>query len=134
MKAFIRYSLILTIISSIIFVSCTQDDVQRPVTQYTVKYQLSSKMDTTSGFYLTYFNPKYANLVSEYFADIKSWTYEFKGKTFDHLYLEAYSVHDSSRFDISIYVNGQSVVTAMDSCPWPIKCDTNRVSVKYTLQ
>lgn len=134
MKSFIRLSFIIIIFAGILVTSCDQDDVQRPISQYAVKYELKSHLDTTSGFFVTYYNPKYANLVSEYFENIKTWKFEFTGKTFDHLFLEAYSVRDSALFDITIYVNGKAMVTERDSCPWPVKCDTNRVAVKYTLE
>ena len=114
--------------------ACEQDDVQRPVTQYQVKYEVKSSMAAKSDFYITYFNPKYSNLVSEYFDTIKTWTFEFQGKTFDHLFLQAFTVRDSALFDVSIYVDGTIVSTAADSCPGPVICDTNRVSVSYTLQ
>jgi hypothetical protein len=114
--------------------ACEQDDVQRPVTQYQVKYEVKSRLQTKSDFYIRFFNPKYSNIVSEYYDTIKSWTYEFKGKTFDHLYLEAFTVRDSSLFDLTIFVNGNAVANITDSCPGPITCDTNRVSIQYTLQ
>ncbi len=115
-------------------VACEQDDVQRPVTQYQVKYEVKSRLKAKSDFYIRFFNPKYSNIVSEYYDTIQSWSYEFKGKTFDHLYLESFTVRDSSLFDLTIYVNGNAVATITDSCPGPIICDTNRASIQYTLQ
>lgn len=114
--------------------SCTQDDVQRPVSQYQVKYQVTSKLASKSDFYITYFNPKFSNLVSEYFDTIKEWNFQFTGTTFDHLYLEAYTVRDSALFDVKIFVNNELVSYTSDSCPGPAICDTNRASVNYTLQ
>ncbi len=133
---FIKPSISVLLIAGLAFFvfSCTQDDVQRPVTQYQIKYELTSKLATKSNFYITYFNPKFSNRVSEYFDTIKTWTYEFNGKTFDHLYLEAFTVRDSALYDLKIYVNDELVSSISDSCPSPVTCDTNRAAVAFVLQ
>lgn len=117
-----------------IVASCDKADVNRPTQVYKVKYVVTSKMASKPNFFVTYMNPKYSNRVSEYFDTIREWSYEFNGQTFNRLYLEAMTVRDSAYFTVSIYVNDSLKVTATDTCPSPITCDTNRVAVEYSLQ
>ena len=114
--------------------SCEDETVQRPVNQYQVKYEIKNHLKKKCNFYIRYFNPKFDNIVAEYYDSINEWSRELKGKTFDHLYFEAFTVRDSAMFEISIYVNGHHVVRDVDSCPGPSVCDTNRIKVSYVLQ
>lgn len=135
MKKILKLSasgLVLMIIG--LLVACEQEDVNRPVTQYQVKYLVVSHMKSKPDIFVRYFNPKYSNIVSEYYDTIKEWSFEFKGKTFDHLYLEAFTVRDSALLEVKILVNNEVVARDIDSCPWPITCDTNRAVATFTLQ
>jgi len=119
---------------AVIIISCNKEDVNRPTQIYRVKYVVSSYMAAPSNFYITYMNPKYSNHVSEYFDTIREWSYEFYGTTFDRLFLEAFTIHDSSYFSVAIYVNDSLKVAMTDTCPTPIICDTNRIAIEYSLQ
>ncbi|MGC8864841.1 MAG: hypothetical protein ACP5O2_03865 [Bacteroidales bacterium] len=135
MKNFFKISLSgLTLFLLVFLGACDQEDVNRPVTQYQVQYLVVSHMKSKPDIIVRYFNPKYSNIVSEYYDTIKEWSFEFKGKTFDHLYLEAFTVRDSALLEVQILVNNEVVARDIDSCPWPITCDTNRAVATFTLQ
>lgn len=135
MKRFFNFSsLFLVVLVVFAFAACQQEDVNRPVTQYQVKYLVVSHMKTKPDIFVRYFNPKYSNIVSEFYDTIQEWSFEFKGKTFDHLYLEAFTVRDSALLEVRIIVNNEVVAKDIDSCPWPITCDTNRAVATFTLQ
>ena len=135
MKRLLSFSTLgLVLLIVFVMAACQQEDVNRPVTQYQVKYLVLSHMKTKSDIYVRYFNPKYSNIVSEFYDTIQEWSFEFKGKTFDHLYLEAFTVRDSALLEVQIMVNNEVVAKEIDSCPWPISCDTNRAVATFTLQ
>lgn len=135
MKRIFNLSLF-TFVLLVVFIlaSCDQEEVNRPVTQYQVKYLVISHLKNKSDIFVRYFNPKYSNIVSEYYDTIKEWSFEFKGKTFDHLYLEAFTVRDSALLEVQILVNNEVMTKDIDSCPWPVTCDTNRAVATFTLQ
>ncbi len=133
-KLFTHRILNLALLLGFLVTACQQEDVNRPITQYQVKYLVISHLKTKPDIFVRYFNPKYSNIVSEYYDTIQEWSYEFKGKTFDHLYLEAFTVRDSALLEVKIIVNNEVVARDIDSCPWPITCDTNRAMVTFTLQ
>ena len=133
----LQHSLVLLFVAIILAVnisSCEEETVQRPVKQYKVKYEVSNHLKKKSNFYIRYFNPKYDNIVAEYYDTINEWTKEFQAKTFDHLYIEAFTVKDSALFEIKIYVDDQQVARDIDSCLGPMICDTNRIKISFVLQ
>lgn|GEM_PF-329743 len=127
------YLVLVIAVSLSFFWACSTDDVTRPQKSYKVKYVVTSLMRQKSNFYITYRNPKYSNLVTEYFDTISQWSFEFNGTTFNDLYLSAMTKSDSANMLISIIVDDEAVISAIDSCPTPLLCDTNFVAVKYVL-
>ncbi len=127
------YLILVIAISLTFFWACSTDDVTRPQKVYKVKYMVTSLMNKKSNFYITYRNPKYSNLVTEYFDTIGQWTFQFSGTTFDDLFLAAMTKSDSANMIVSIIVDDEEVAAAIDSCPTPLVCDTNYVAVKYVL-
>ncbi len=122
------------IVAMLFMASCTEEDINRTVYQYNVRYQVISYMDTTSDMTITYYDPQYANHVSEYLEDIKSWNHSFKGETLDHCFLEAVVTNDSANLAVMLYVDSLLMDSDSVNCYTPIVCDTNRAVLNYTLE
>lgn len=133
MKKVISIFIVLTIISTAFFSSCTkEEDKEIEYETYSVQYLLTNNMSEGKRFAITYRNPAFANKITEQYESIQdTFWIRLEAKSLDVLYLSAETKNDTANYSVSIFVDSKLMKFDSTSCNW--QCDNTFVEIEYPL-
>ena len=133
MKKVISIFIVLAIISTAFFSSCTkEEDKEIEYETYSVQYLLTNNMTEGKRFAITYRNPAFANKITEQYESIQdTFWIRLEAKSLDVLYLSAETKNDTANYSVSIFVDSKLMKFDSTSCNW--QCDNTFVEIEYPL-